>query len=627
MSPVTRTSSRRERNGARNGSKPLRLAAVHARADRLFVVLATADHAGGVHINEMHAFARAEADQAARLLARHKVDRVIGVVPSAQSIVRLAEAPVLEGAIDASALAGALDLTAEAELGPVAPHHRRTAGIVSPGGPGSKPVALAQSWAAPAAPAAAPLPPGPPDALAHAHVEPDAWITAPAALAVLAQALGGAELAIDADPQAGAAAIIASRGGQTIARVARLDNGSPETWRAELAEAAGGAGGCGTGQSGAGPWPVKDGEVASGAMLWLVTSDIPHRPEAGATGISGIPHQPEAVATWIRDYGLCAGALAAAASADPAVQSLANLHRRPPEQEQPGLVRLASWLSEPKRAAVLAAACVLAALLAPVGAAYGRWWMLSREAGGRAALSERLEDARNGVEFHGLLREERWPMTKLLADVASSAPEGVQLDVLDLSRGGGLSVRGTAESTGLITQFRENLAKTRVFGAIEVPTRAESAANVEFQLNARVDNPLASQVVVDDFGKRTLFQRIYGDDAVPSDAPPVAAAGDDDSPRSARSGSRSTRRAEQGDGGEPSRGASRRDAVAPVQIPPPLTDEQLAAMDSSAATAAMNQRSEALKSPDLDEATRQRLRDEQQRAKVRMLQALKEQRR
>ncbi len=602
MTEPTLTASRRKRKGARNGSRTERLAAVHLRGDRLFLVLAVPE-GDGIRITETHAFKRAEADQAARLISRQKVDRLIGVVPSAQSIVRIAAAPATSG-LDEQALAGALELLAEAEVGPICPPHRRGAGVVTPGGPETKPVALAQAWAPSA------------EGELAGHIEPHIWITAPAALACLAQALGGATLATDADPETGAASIIATDNTRTVARVTRLANSDPQTWQTELTHACeeiiGSDGIADVVESGTGLWPTTDAAGAASAP----------KPRAG---IKGIPPGADAAAAWLRDYGLCAGALAAAASPDPALRALAGLHRRPPQQEMPAVMRLAAWLSEPRRAAVVVAACLLAALLLPAGAAYGRWWMLTQQVGGRAALVRQLEEARDADEFHKLLRDERWPMTKLLADVASSAPEGVQLDVLDLSRSGGLSVRGTAESTGLITQFRENLARTRVFSAIEVPTRAESAADVEFQLNARVESPHFAQVVIDDFGTRTLFHRIYGEDAVPSDGPPRTVGADEQSPRA---GAGRTARSSRADTEEPDtpRGASRRDAPTAAPIPPELSDEQLAAMNSTAAREAMTQRTTALKRSDLDEATRARLQDEQARARARMLQAFNEER-
>src|SRR5690606_14177561 len=112
---------------------------------------------------------------------------------------------------------------------------------------------------------------------------------------------------------------------------------------------------------------------------------------------------------------------------------------------------------------------------------------------------------------------------------------------------------------------------------------------------------------------------------VPSDGPPRTVGADEQSPRA---GAGRTARSSRADTEEPDapRGASRRDAPTAAPIPPELSDEQLAAMNSTAAREAMTQPTTALTRTALDEASRARLQDEQARPRSRILQAFKEER-
>src|SRR4051794_34274695 len=63
--------------------------------------------------------------------------------------------------------------------------------------------------------------------------------------------------------------------------------------------------------------------------------------------------------------------------------------------------------------------------LGPLGPAGPRRGTPARGAGGQASLDERLAAMNKEDAFYAILRAKRWPMTKLMADIACAAPIGV----------------------------------------------------------------------------------------------------------------------------------------------------------------------------------------------------------
>src|SRR5690606_27662993 len=137
-------------------------------------------------------------------------------------------------------------------------------------------------------------------------------------------------------------------------------------------------------------------------------------PAATPLRIPGAKHD----SAWTADYGLALGAILAYAGADAQLDPLLSL--RPNASTRGGTLpdRLFTWLSVPARAAVGVAASLALALLVDVAVAAAVSAALERQAGSIDALRERLEVADREGAFYDLLRARRWPMTKLLADVA-----------------------------------------------------------------------------------------------------------------------------------------------------------------------------------------------------------------
>lgn len=212
------------------------------------------------------------------------------------------------------------------------------------------------------------------------------------------------------------------------------------------------------------------------------------------------------------------------------------------------------------------------------------------------------------------MESSRWPMTKLLADFSRAAPVGVTVEALSISPDQGLSVQGRADSQETLNTLLETLNATRVFTGARINRLESAVSGVAFQLTAGVSNPHGRAAAGEDFASRPLAVRLYGEGAT-NTATPVAL----DRPVTTNGGSRSASAAPPRparDRPEPSTapnpsigGASAGDAV-----PPPLTDEQIAALDRRAAmTEMVRRRTYPQRNRDVDAAVRSRLEDEVRR--------------
>jgi hypothetical protein len=139
-----------------------------------------------------------------------------------------------------------------------------------------------------------------------------------------------------------------------------------------------------------------------------------------------------------------------------------------------------------------------------------------------------------------------------------------------------------------------------VIGAVLRPGVEADGSGVSFSLSAKVVSARSASKVKEDFAKRTLQDRIYDVSgailagAVPTEAP-AAASEDEESGESVAvsgnggggNGGTVTSRPRSGEGtrsGESATSGETNKASKPLEIPPPLTDEQINAMDKSTAT-------------------------------------------
>lgn len=526
-------------------------------------------------------------DEAGEALRSRKVELTIRLVPATETVCRVLTSPELTTA-DRASVADALSLQAESELPSSIAWHRRSAGMIRLGG---RQATLLTGWVR-----------GEKDGAAGAALSgiPEVWVAEIAALGALGQASGAIGMVGLADQATGALSLLAFGTKRPVGRVLRLgasdagwDSAVRGSWT-ETAAAAGIDAAC----------PATDGLMM----------------EVGTTVRLGGGNRDR---EWIWRHGLAIGAIALYADPDAAVSALVGMTPEEPRRAMPIAQRAVDWLSRPRNAAVVGAACIGALLFAPWVAAEMRYKMLRNEAGSLTELDRRLSEADRQAEFYKLLSQKRWPMTKLLADIAGAAPVGVTLESVELTQGEAISIRAVAESSDLVTAFRKNLSDTTVFRDVATPSIDATSEGVTFQLQARLSPSgaiTASRPIVD-FASKTLAQHLYGDDATMSPGWRTDDAEEDDGDRASDDrGSRTSGRGRD----EPSRTASRADrptAIAPVMIPPPLSDADIAAMNKTAAMKEWGVRKKASTQPGIDPADKERLAAEAEKCRERMVAA------
>lgn len=529
----------------------------------------------------------------AAAVKRHRPSRIVRVAPSAWCVARAEPSP--PGVNDRRELAQALALLAEAELPGTAPGHRRAAAPFVLADTNAGEAAFLAAWVA--------GPSTPPTPLARG----ESWCPEPLALAAIGALAPGSPAAMlaRADRSAGVLTILGSGPRRSIARALRID--ASGDWDGAVADAV---------TESAAALGVETPHASLSTGLWL---SAPIR----AGTITGADTSDQ---RWLARFGPALGAALIAASTDPAVRPGAELQAESPELHTSQLHRAASSLASPSRAAAAIAIAAGLILLAPVAGAAARYAVLSARAGGGGGtppIDQRLAEAERRAAHAELLRSRRWPMTKLWADVAGAAPVGVEIDAFDLSPEDGLAIRGTSQTPDLVADFRKRLSDTAIFRDIATPVLADEDGRTTFQLSAKVAAPLYRATPHEDFAAKTLAQRLYGDGASNAQASADDARDHERSGSGRGSGSRSDRRGrdERSSSDRPAQPAGPAAGTAP---PPPLTDEQIAAMDRSTAMKEFGIRSRAAAIPGLDESTRQRLKDEATKAQQRMMQAMKE---
>jgi hypothetical protein len=551
------------------------------------------------------------------------VDAVIRVLPASCTIVRVCAIPESgpalggatpdSGAISSAAVANALELMAESDLPAAIPAYRKAAGLINPGrnanGTPRKPVGLLTGW-----PATADLESA--SGLRTPRIAPEVAVSEAAALAMLAQLVGGVDRGwtIDRSAGGGAMTILAAGPEKVIVRVARIPAGETgnEARRAAIVETSRAAGLASAEWGGASP---------TAAATWLTLQPTPLTPR-----IAGQLR----TADWLSQYGLAAAAIVAFVDPNPAVSGLVALHEVEPKAKPPILQRISEFLGAPKLAAAVIILCVLTVLTLPFGVSYAKLAILKRQVPDeRKLLSENEADERE-LAFYKLLRERRWPMTKLLADAAGACPQGITVESVEVGQGDGITLRGLAEDTDQLTTFRENLGKTRVFSDPTTPSVAPTATGVLFTLTAKVAPNAATFPAkpAEDWAANTLEHRLY-----PGQKPSTSG-GRSGSSRPDRSSARTERRS--GTSAR-SNGSSARDSFrdapsrpdrsmpsnttkAPPVIPPPLADDDIAKLSRDDAMKEWTSRKKVAAQPGVDEATKRRLMEESEKAKARMQQ-------
>ncbi len=512
------------------------IAGVHERDGTLALVIVRARGRAGVAL--ARTFAPGHETELIAALSSAGVGRLVRIAPARRTVCRVA--PVPPGSPDE--LAAAAGLMAEASLPDEIPAHRRGAGVLPGAGPAGA-HALLTAWRTGD------------DAIISIPWPDQRWTTEIAALATLA---GGRGAAVAARHESGAISIIAPGVGRTAARVLIETTETRGAWDAavarHLSETCASVG-------------AESPEFSSKRELLLTDSAA----ASLRSGIDGVPSDP----AWLDTYGLALGAALVALSSEPGAQRLAQLTAEPPWQRAPWPERVAGWMGVPRNAAAVLALAIVVALLSPLGFAAARAAVLTRKTAGLPDQDKARAQIQQRAALYREMEQVRWPMTKLLADISAATPEGVTVDSITLAPDQGLAFKGNAENQQLLTQLQKNLNDTHLFEKLKVARAETTSTGVSFDVSAEVISPHTPVKPVDDFAAKPLVVRLYGEGAAsaPSDGDSRAESGNGGR-RDGRAGrdDRSDRR------GRGSDAPSARPTPAKLDIPAPLTDEQIAAM-------------------------------------------------
>lgn len=518
-------------------------------------------------------------------LARLKPEGVVGVIPAAQVVARAVKGAPAAG--DAAAVAGAMELVAEAHAPPGLEPHRRAAGLL-PGAPAGAGLLVA-GWVGP-----------PPAWSAGLAVEGLRWLPEPAALGALLPLVGrsGPGLTLLADAASGAITLLGRGPGAeptVLARVLREDGSDPAEWRRAVEEAH--ADGLAALELPPDPHPDLAERPSDPLTLLLPERDAP-------ASVDGLPHEP----AWLAAYGPALGAAAFALGAPPAAAPLLSMSALAPTRRKNPAQAVLAWLAPPRRAIAVVAACLALLLLGPVAFAYARLELLRSQAAALPADSGDLSAAAAQSEYYDLLRIRRWPMTKLLGDLLASAPAGVTVDTVTLEHGRPLEVGGVASNIDAVAQWRTALGASRVFAEVATPLIEGGTSPMRFELRAAVAQPTLA-------GVSPLSGGPVAAAAPTPDGPdrPAATGSARREPRNADRTDRTdrTERAERSDRTERRPAAATPTAsTLPPEPPAPLSDEQIAALSSSKAMVEWAQRRAFSVRPGLDPAVKARLEEE-----------------
>ena len=222
---------------------------------------------------------------------------------------------------------------------------------------------------------------------------------------------------------------------------------------------------------------------------------------------------------WLDTWGIAAGA--ALAMSDDLAPLTMFQHSLP--EETPSLGEFATRrLSSVEVAAalVLLAVCLLA--IGPMAFHGTRVAMLSILHPGLGEQVKTYEDNRDQQVMYGALMSEAWPMSKLLADIASNTPEGIEVDSIRLGYGEPVRIQGMAmpsseeESAALATRMKAMLQDSGVFSDVTLRWEdSETFGNRSFDISATVKRPQyrPGYALQQDFATWTLSERKSGQDS------------------------------------------------------------------------------------------------------------------
>lgn len=516
-----------------------RVAVCEYRGGRVFSLCAT-QNSGGINV-ESAAESDAVTFDFAAWAKRQRAEEMVWVVSGTCSVIR---AVPFEVAGDPEQAAAALTLRSEVEY-PAEPAHRRGSGAPLPA-TGQRTSAIFITVSDP--PTSTPW------------FEGGGTLTTPGAALCGLLRLGG-RAAVACDEVDGTVSMVALGGSGLVARTLRTGKGSREACLARAQSAV------------AETFSSVGIESGEGSMSDGVTVDSPVAVRARVSGVT-------ADENWIRRFGLALGAASLAMSGDPLVGGLVGLTARPVAPGGSAVQRFMRWASVPRNAYATIALGIAALLLLPLGVSMARTGTLE----GKASLLDSMQNDMLALEQRSSLYQQldtsRWPMTKLLAVISRCAPEGVELESVQVAHGQAVAIQGTAaiDNTEAPNAFAATLRASGLFTSVN-EKRADMTGEkgIEFEITAVVGNAHAEpSKTLPDYAETPLAVRLYGEGATNT-------RWSASTPASARS-ARSTSRPSRDPAGDRERASERPTTSANFsEEPKVLSDADIAAMDKMTA--------------------------------------------
>jgi hypothetical protein len=224
---------------------------------------------------------------------------------------------------------------------------------------------------------------------------------------------------------------------------------------------------------------------------------------------------------WWRDWAI---ALGAAVSAVGPLADLCRMRRHEAGAEPTPVARLIERYSSPTRAVRVVVAAALLVMLSPIAFSWLRMkvyeWKMPMEPKA-FERAQRLTE-RRVAHYEALADPARaLPVTKLLGDLAVATPDGIEIESIQLSTSGGVTIRGYAKPQGevraqdSINTMQRLMDSSGVFRGTTWNYQAPDARNlIRFNMTSRIDGAtrIARYEEARDWSIKTLAQRKYPSD-------------------------------------------------------------------------------------------------------------------
>ena len=222
---------------------------------------------------------------------------------------------------------------------------------------------------------------------------------------------------------------------------------------------------------------------------------------------------------WWKRHGIEAGT--ALACFGP-VATLTQLQDADPGAQADRLAAFLNRIAQPRTARTVVAAALATIVLAPVAFEGARLLVMRWKLPDPAAYEAAESEDRKRQAVYRVLSRQGASMTKTLSDLASCAPEGLEVDFINVAPAAGgqsVSVRGKARPAGtqqgedVLIAFERNLRETGAFTAISRSSDAPDARGYQaFNVSATATRPTVMVALPEDidYAKRSMRERRYG---------------------------------------------------------------------------------------------------------------------